>query len=652
MSLQGWHRGELAIQRKLAYDNAMSMAWMYIQDFMDGQDRTFHTTRLPFIPVTTLDSQGRPWASILAGASGKPGFVSSPGHTELRIRPKVWEGEPLVANLRSWEERKKLPERLGAPEKFLAAGIGIEFSTRRRNKFAGWITQAQKQGDEEYDLQFHVNQAIGNCPKYINVRDLIPYLDAHAEVVYSNMDIRVPLPDEVISMIHEADTAFLGTSYKARPEDEMRFPSHAGMNQRGGRPGFVRVLPSDKRTIVLPDFSGNRFMTSLGNIETTPLAALTITSFTTGAILYLTGRAQTLVGPPALKIMPRQDVLTTIEVTGAVLVRNALPVRQRPGSKVEPSPYSPLVKLLAEELTVAPGTRLLGEDVQVQLRSVELHSPTLATFRWNLLGSGPGLQIQPGQAAILNLAPLLGKPAYQHMAPMRPSSINDDRVRTWTISSAHVDPTDQRDGTRSFNLTMRLKPGGYVTGALFAIAGKLEQHRADLLEDTRELGIDLPLVGVAGDFTLPSQEALSSSGARFLWIAGGIGVTPFLSMLQGLVQRSAPADVLLILATREPEVLVPLVHRALGDNPPAGLRVRIEVFTSVSAPQQWKNTRIETAWHKGRFVRNFWAELGEETLGGRQVYVCGPGEFEDAVMDGLKGGGMDVSAVKREGFLY
>jgi len=28
------------------------------------------------------------------------------------------------------------------------------------------------------------------------------------------------------------------------------------MNHRGGLPGFVRVRPSDGRTVVLPDFSG------------------------------------------------------------------------------------------------------------------------------------------------------------------------------------------------------------------------------------------------------------------------------------------------------------------------------------------------------------------------------------------------------------
>lgn len=64
------------------------------------------------------------------------------------------------------------------------------------------------------------------------------------------------LPDDVISFILEADTIFIGTSYEAKPQHAHKFPSHLGANQRGGRPGFVRVLPSDGKTLILPDYSG------------------------------------------------------------------------------------------------------------------------------------------------------------------------------------------------------------------------------------------------------------------------------------------------------------------------------------------------------------------------------------------------------------
>lgn len=49
-------------------------------------------------------------------------------------------------------------------------------------------------------------------------------------------------------------------------------------------------------------------MTSLGNIEATPLASMSFVDFSTGDILYLTGTARNFVGVEAQKIMPRQNV--------------------------------------------------------------------------------------------------------------------------------------------------------------------------------------------------------------------------------------------------------------------------------------------------------------------------------------------------------
>lgn len=64
------------------------------------------------------------------------------------------------------------------------------------------------------------------------------------------------LPDEMIKFILHSDTVFFGTSYEALEWDKTRYPSHVGMNARSGRPGLARVMPSDGRTVVLPDYSG------------------------------------------------------------------------------------------------------------------------------------------------------------------------------------------------------------------------------------------------------------------------------------------------------------------------------------------------------------------------------------------------------------
>ncbi|KAF7795439.1 hypothetical protein EIP86_006597 [Pleurotus ostreatoroseus] len=659
--LQGWHRGERAIQKKLGFDGTMRMAYIWIDGEMPEEHRIFHTTRLPFIPVTTLDEEGRPWSCIFAGVSGKPGFVTSSRWDSMDMVIKTWPGDPFRNNVRLF----------GRKNKMLAAGIGIEFSTRRRNKFAGHISSVHQDGDI-YKLNLIVNQAIGNCPKYINVRDLVPHPDTRPVVEHhvSHLGPSDRLPEELSSLIIQADTVFIGSTYQATKQDEAKFPSHVGQNQRGGRTGFIRVRPSDGKTIVLPDYSGNRLLTSLGNIEATPLASLTFVDFLTGDILYVTGNARTLVGSEAQELMPRQNVLTCISITGYTFVRDALPVRQRSSSEVERSPYSPPVRRLAEEK--ATGTGAFSDDsVKASLSSIVIHSADLATFTFNT--SNP-VHILPGQTAILDFTPLLGKQKYQHMAAWKPSSVNDDRIRTWTVSSAHLGP----EGTSSFALTMREKPGGAVTGALFSIARKLQEMRPELLQDTRPLEMTVGLVGIAGDFKLPitlrsnapeskepdvdadTQARSVTAAPPMLWFAGGIGITPFLSMLGAIVQSGATRtawDITLALSTREPGILTHLIANALGRSQIDGpnLRLQVDVFSSKPIPPLPPITGLGSgmdvtfAAHEGRISQQFIESCKD--IGGKTAYVCGPEDFERGVIDLLRQNGYNKTVV-RESFEY
>jgi hypothetical protein len=98
------------------------------------------------------------------------------------------------------------------------------------------------------------------CPKYINIRSIAPFRGASPRLIYERFQLgdEERLPDDVIAFIHAADTAFLSTSYVAAQEDENIYPSRVGTNHRGGRPGFVRVKPSDGKTLVLPNYAGEK----------------------------------------------------------------------------------------------------------------------------------------------------------------------------------------------------------------------------------------------------------------------------------------------------------------------------------------------------------------------------------------------------------
>ncbi|GFF57997.1 conserved hypothetical protein [Aspergillus udagawae] len=639
-ALQGWHPGEASIQRQLGYATAISSRWNAVENQLREQHQIFHTSKLSFMPLTTADSDGRPWAGIVAGSTGQVGFVESPDVKTLVFRARLWEGDPILETLKEWEFLHGDPvENRKAGERFLTAGLGIEFSTRRRNKFAGRIEGVKAMTERDYVFGVEITEALGNCPKYINVRQLNLHPYTNPQIAYQSLHMTPTekLPDEVIDMITSADTVFIASIYTSDPATAAKFPSHAGMNSRGGLPGFIRVKPSDRRTVVLPDYSGNRFMSTLGNIESSGLAGLTIVSFTTGDILYLTGNAKNQIGPSALGIMSRHASITVVGITGFTFVRNALPVRQRSGSEVERSPYSPKIRYLVEEAEAHAG----GSDGhKAVIETGTQLSDDLAVFRFNILskdGSQP-LKIRPGQAIALDFMDWLGPPEYHHMADSSPGSINDDRVRTWTVSSAHED-TD----VTWFQLTIREKKGGAVTGALFNVLKKIRSNRRGYPVQIEEK-IVADIVGVTGDFTLRQKEL------NLLLIAGGIGITPFLAMLGALSARngSARGDIVLALSTREPHTMLSLIEKALG-NFPSTVNFKLDLFTRRSIDQDtvmFNQENVHISIHKGRIGPEYWGTISRD----KDVLICGPNAFGDAAEDGLRAAGVPHEKIQREGF--
>ena len=129
------------------------MSYTYISSYMPEQHRVFHTSNVPFFPVTILDKSGRPWGSVFAGKGGKIGFVKSPDEGSMSMDLASWEGDPLLENLKNRKDEEG---------RMLVAGIGIELSTRRRNKFAGWIESSPVENSTtDVHLELHVSQSLG-----------------------------------------------------------------------------------------------------------------------------------------------------------------------------------------------------------------------------------------------------------------------------------------------------------------------------------------------------------------------------------------------------------------------------------------------------------------------------------------------------------
>ena len=144
-----FHRGEQAIQSRLGIRDKMEqMGHRMIRDHMPEQHREFFS-QLATLMVGSVDAEGRPWASVLAG---QPGFLQAVDPRTLRVTARPNYGDPL---------NKALAE--GAD----IGALGLESHPRRRNRVNGKISRI-KEGS--FDIQ--IAQSFGNCPTYIPAREI------------------------------------------------------------------------------------------------------------------------------------------------------------------------------------------------------------------------------------------------------------------------------------------------------------------------------------------------------------------------------------------------------------------------------------------------------------------------------------------------
>lgn len=301
-----WHAGEIAMQRSIGAAERMDeIGRRVMRDHLIEQHRQFYT-QLPFVVLGAVDANGDAWATLRAGA---PGFLAAPDAHHLRVRLPREANDPADAGMNDGD----------------AIGmLGIELHTRRRNRLNGTI---RREHDEGFDVA--VAQSYGNCPQYIQRREFAFARDPHAPSPQAP-SVSSTLDDAARALIAMADTFFVA-SYVDR-ENGVR---QVDVSHRGGRPGFVRVDADG--TLTIPDFAGNRFFNTLGNIVANPHAGLVFVDFETGDLLQLTGDAQVLLDVPQIAMFRGAERLWRFTPRRVVHRPEALPLR----FAFEPEGWSP-----------------------------------------------------------------------------------------------------------------------------------------------------------------------------------------------------------------------------------------------------------------------------------------------------------------------
>jgi len=185
--------------------------------------------------------------------------------------------------------------------------------------------------------------------------------------------------------------------------------------------------------------------------------------------------------------------------------------------------------------------------------------------------------------------------------PDRTPHFKPGQYMDWTLPHAKV---DERGNRRSFSIASA--PGE----KLVHIGVKFYEPSSSFKQALRALqpGDTLVAGGLAGDFVLPAD-----AGRKLAFIAGGIGITPFRSMLAHLVQTGETRDIVLFYMVNTPADAV--YDDVLQQAAERGVRV-VRVSGTDSLPAGWEQLKGPLT---ADFLRKHLPDYAQRTL-----YISGP----------------------------
>ncbi|HEY1385186.1 MAG TPA: pyridoxamine 5'-phosphate oxidase family protein [Dongiaceae bacterium] len=563
-----WHAGEVAIQRSAGVAEKMAARGQPIRDHLIQQHRDFYPL-LPFILVGAVDESGDAWATML---TGKPGFLHAPDPSRLRISATRDPDDPADAGMNDGD----------------AVGLlGIELHTRRRNRLNGLV---RRKDESTFDVT--VDQSYGNCPQYIQLRQF-RFVRSPAEPAGEPPQILDQLDERARAMIAEADTFFVA-SYVDR-DDAGR---QVDVSHRGGKPGFVRIGENDVLTI--PDFAGNLYFNTLGNLRTNPKGGLLFADFETGDLLQLSGDAEIILESPEIAAFQGAERLWKFRPHRIVYRPGALPLRW----SFRDDGWSPNALLTGSWQDAE--RRLKAAELAKQWRQFRIarivdESAVVRSFH---LQPVDGAGIVPHQAG-------------QHL-PIRvaPAGAAAPVMRTYTLSAAPSDGV--------YRISVRRQ--GLASEHLHALqVGDLIEARAP-----------------AGQFTIDAKEQRPA-----VLLAAGIGITPMLAMLRHVLYEGArtrrvrPTWLFYAAHSKTERAFDPEI-RALAQRAGGAMRV-VRVLSDTTGAVEGED--YEAIGHIDPALLR--AALPFDDY---DFYLCGPAPFMQSLYDGLRGLNIADARIHAEAF--
>jgi ring-1,2-phenylacetyl-CoA epoxidase subunit PaaE len=158
--------------------------------------------------------------------------------------------------------------------------------------------------------------------------------------------------------------------------------------------------------------------------------------------------------------------------------------------------------------------------------------------------------------------------------------------------------------------------------------------------DTLQVGQTLRISGPAGGFAVTPD---AQRQRRYLMVAGGVGITPIISMIEALLIGEPGSSVTLIYGSREQrEIIFRERLEALAEDYPETLTVQL----AIDQPEAgWAG--LTGALSPERVV-----DALDDVATYDDVYLCGPAAMMDALIPALTEGGIPRHAIHAEHFAY
>lgn len=187
-------------------------------------------------------------------------------------------------------------------------------------------------------------------------------------------------------------------------------------------------------------------------------------------------------------------------------------------------------------------------------------------------------------------------------------------MRSYTISSSPSVPY-------SFSLTIKRLPGGLVS---------------NWMHDNMREGRELVVHGPVGRFNIIDHPA-----DKVLFLSGGVGITPLMSMARWLFDTNADVDIAFAHSCRTPRDVIYKRELQHMDGRISNFHLHL-ICEQIDVGQSWYGYR--------GFLDATKLEMIADDFMDRTIFCCGPDAYMQAVRDMLVEAGFDMARYHEESF--